>query len=215
MTKLTYTLLTDGSSDRVLLHIINWLLDDLLPTIPIQGNYADFSGLNNPPPFTKLDQRIEKAISLYPCDVIFVHRDAETKTIGSREIEIQGFWEKTTQTEQRKIIPLIPMRMTEAWLLFDHNAIKIAAGNRNFAGELALPKLTRLEDEPDPKAFLFNLIRKASDLKGRSLAKLRVHPTIHIVAETIRDYSPLRNLSAFQRFEVTVKETLQGFEFED
>ena len=214
MNKLTYTLLTDGSSDRVLIHIINWLLNDLLPYLPVQGNYADFSALKNPPPIGKLDQRIETAITLYPCDIIFVHRDSETQAVEIRETEIRSFWEKTDHGLHLTMIPLIPVRMTEAWLLIDTNAIKIAAGNRNFREDLALPRFNRLEDEPDPKMYLFNLIRRASDLRGRSLDKLRVHSTTHIVAETIRDYSPLRNLSAFQHFEGLVKQTLQDFEFE-
>lgn len=209
MNELRYTLLTDGGSDRVLLHIIDWLLSDLLPRIPIQGNFADFSGYKQPPPFNKLDQRIEAAILQYPCDIIFVHRDAENQTIKDRETEIQVFWEKTTQTKQRKLIPIIPVRMTEAWLLIDSNAIKLAAGNRNFGGDLTLPKFARLEEEPDPKNLLFNLIKIASNLKGRSLDKLRVHSTTHIIAEKISDYSPLRQMFAFQRFEALVRQTLQ------
>ncbi len=209
MKELRYTLLADGGSDRVLLHTIDWLISDLLPKIPVQGNFADFSGYKQPPPFNKLDQRIEAAILQYPCDIIFVHRDAEAETVENREIEIRGFWEKASQTSQRKLIPIIPVRMTEVWLLIDLNAIKPAAGNRNFGGELVLPKFARLEEEPDPKNLLFSLIKTASNLKGRSLEKLRVHSATHIVAEKIDDYSPLRQLPAFQRFEAAVRRTLQ------
>ena len=209
MKTLNYTLLTDGTSDRVLLHIIDWLLNDLMPKVPVQGEYADLSYLKDPPSLKRLDRRIEIATELFPCDILFVHRDAEHFSIEKREAEIKEGWQKTSSKQSGKIIPVIPVRMTEAWLLIDSEAIKTAAGNRNFRGDLVLPKVSQLENEPDPKALLFNLIRYASGLKGRRLDKLSVHSARHILAERIQDFSPLRKLSSFQYFERIVRTTLK------
>lgn len=43
---LKFTLIADGSSDAVLLNIVKWLLDDLYPTLPNEGQFADFRGFN-------------------------------------------------------------------------------------------------------------------------------------------------------------------------
>ncbi len=40
--ELKFTLIGDGTSDKVLINIIKWLLDDLYPTIPIRIEFADF-----------------------------------------------------------------------------------------------------------------------------------------------------------------------------
>lgn len=50
---------------------------------------------------------------------------------------------------------VIPVRMTEAWLLFDEAAIRQAAGNRLGRAPLALPPLDEVEQEPDPKSLLY------------------------------------------------------------
>ncbi len=49
MKDLKYTLIADGSSDKTLLRIIKWVLDDLYPKLPNQGVFADFRGLPDPP----------------------------------------------------------------------------------------------------------------------------------------------------------------------
>lgn len=208
MAEINYTLLTDGSSDRVLMRVIDWLLTDLAPFIPIQGNYADFSHLKNPPTSRDLNLRIEKAIALFPCDLLFVHRDAENMDLQERLIEIQTFWTKSVGTHNLKMVPIIPVRMTETWLLIDEQAIKIAAGNRNFDGAIVLPPLQKLENELKPKELLFELIRTASNKKGRSLDKLNVHQARHIVAEHVSNYSNLRTLRSFQFFEQQVRNVL-------
>lgn len=49
MNEITYTLIADGSSDKVFLRIIKWCLDDLYPKLPTKEQYADFRTLRNPP----------------------------------------------------------------------------------------------------------------------------------------------------------------------
>ena len=83
---LRFTLLADGSSDRALVPILRWLLRQHCGNIPIQPDFADLRRLPKPP--RGLVERIDTSIALYPCDLLFVHRDAETKTIPAREKEI-------------------------------------------------------------------------------------------------------------------------------
>lgn len=49
MKTLNYTLIADGSSDKALLNIIKWSLDDLFSSLPNSGTFADFRSFPNPP----------------------------------------------------------------------------------------------------------------------------------------------------------------------
>ena len=89
--------------------------------------------------------------------------------------------------------------MQEAWLLFDEAAIRSAAGNPNGRQPLELPQLARIEQVPDPKEMLRELLRQASGLSRRRLERLDDRP--HRVADFIDDFTPLRTLAAFQAFE--------------
>jgi hypothetical protein len=138
MKELKYTLIADGSSDKTLLSIIKWSLDDLYPKIPNEGSFADFRNIPNPPKSIK--DKVKIALEYYPFDVLFIHRDAENtniRTINQRVAEIT----KELQNDLLgKIICVIPIKMMETWLLFDKKAIKRAAGNRNYKGNIILPK---------------------------------------------------------------------------
>lgn len=75
MNQLRYTLLSDGSSDKALLPILTWLLRFHHVDCAIQSEWADLRRLPNPP--RNLSEEIERSLELYPCDLLFVHRDAE------------------------------------------------------------------------------------------------------------------------------------------
>jgi hypothetical protein len=91
--------------------------------------------------------------------------------------------------------------MQEAWLLIDEWALRCAAGNPNGAIPLAMPRVDRLETIPDPKQVLHDLLREASELKGRR--RQRFNPRTHAfrLGELIGDFAPLRALPAFRRAE--------------
>ena len=198
--KLSYTLLTDGSSDRAFIPVLNWLIREMRAEADIQAKWADMFRLPIAP--ASLTERIEKSVELYPCDLLFVHRDAETAALSTRKDEITR---ALAEAHQRMTLPpavcVIPVRMQEAWLLFDEQAIRKAAGNPNGSQRLALPKLKTVESEPDPKKLLYECLRTASGLSGRHLRKFRERPAVHRVADLIEDFAPLRKLSAFRELE--------------
>ncbi|MFZ1318287.1 MAG: hypothetical protein WAQ56_03070 [Candidatus Nitrotoga sp.] len=198
---LTYTLITDGSSDRVLIPIINWALDQ------IDGvRYASQHAEITLRPSAGLLLRAESAIKYYECDVLFVHRDAESLSIKSRIEEIQNQLVKLN----KPYIPVVPIRMTEAWLLVDEQAIRSAASNPNGKVKLNLPEVNSLEGLADPKSVLFENLKLASELPSGRLRKFRPEVCRHRVAELISDFSQLRNLSAFVHFENSLIESIQA-----
>lgn len=196
---LRYILVTDGSSDRTLLPILNWVCREHFPT-PIEGRWFDPRPFG--PPSIPLKGRIRLSLELYPCDLLFIHRDAESEKPQKRYDEIiQAAASPSESSERRPFVCIVPVRMTEAWLLFNENAIRRAAGNPNGVLNLKLPDIKRVEQVKDPKTVLFTAFRTASELNARRLKKLNVHQCRLRVAELITDFSPLRQLDAFKRLE--------------
>jgi len=208
MEELKFTLIADGSSDKTLLIIIKWTLDDLFPKIPNLGTYADFRHLPKPP--KGLKEKIKAANKYYPFDLLFIHRDAEKtdlKIINQRVSEIK----KEIDPKLIEItIPVIPIKMMESWLLINKDAILKAAGNRNYRGEINLPEINKIETEKQPKIFLHKILEEASGLKGRKLKNFNINKAIHFVAENIEDFSVLRELEAFKVFELELKQKMES-----
>jgi hypothetical protein len=203
MNELRYTLVSDGSSDRALLPILSWLLRQHRVMYPIQPDWADLGRLRNPP--KDLSSKIEQSIDLYPCELLFVHRDAEKLSYIQRKDEIISALSNTICANTPSIC-VVPVRMTEAWLLIDEKALRRAAGNVNGQKPLELPPPSLLEQHSDPKRLLYDLLRDASERKGRRLSNFPVGQSALLVAEYIDDFSPLRNLSAFASLEADLKE---------
>ncbi|WP_185921102.1 hypothetical protein [Burkholderia cenocepacia] len=203
MNFIRYTLLGDGSSDAVLLPIIRWVIDQHFPDLMTIGEFAR-SGL--PPAAAGLQTRIAKARVLYEYDVLFVHRDAERDGYDTRRqqlaeelADLVDYW-----------IPIIPVRMTEAWLLGNEAALRRAAENPNGNVSLDIPPRNRWESLPDPKEELFRILRKASNRPSRraineGLCRSRV-------AELTPDFTHLRPLPSFSAFEADVIATFREFE---
>src|SRR5262245_33599477 len=92
MSELRYTLAPDGPTERALIPIRSWLLTHQNVTCAIQPEVADPSRLPNRPTQGRLPPlawRIQQAIDLFPCDVLFVHRDAEGEPRENRLNEIE------------------------------------------------------------------------------------------------------------------------------
>ncbi len=207
--ELKYTLIADGSSDKALMNIIKWSLDDLYPRLPNNGKFADFGKLRNPPSKGDIVSQINKANEYYPSDLIFYHRDAEMVSntiINDRKLEI---YHKVEHTET--IVCIVPIVMMESWLLFDELAIKKAAENKNYKQEIDLPAINSIEKIKEPKRFLHELLKTVSCKKIRALKDFNIHRAVHLVAENITDFSPLRNLSAFKVFENDLKIAVNKF----
>jgi len=199
-----FTLVSDGASDQALLPILVWSLLQAGVTSDLQPRWAEFRHLVKPP--VGLVEKIAKALDLYPCDLLFVHRDAENQPAASRKREIgSAIAEVRKRGMNIPHVCVIPVRMQEAWLLFDESAIRKAAGNPNGTVRLNMPRIKEMENIPDPKDRLFEAIRNASELNGRRLRKLSVTQARYRIAEIIDDFSELRVLPAFQAFEAELR----------
>ncbi len=195
---LRFTLVSDGSSDRCLMPILEWLLREVGHVKSVDARWADFSSVAKP---RGLAERLDRALRLYPCDVLFVHRDAEKQEPELREQEVAEALSTVSAAEVTPAVCVVPVRMQEAWLLFDESAIRNAAGNPNGRDDLAMPKLSDIEAIPDPKLLLHELLRKACGLSGRRLKKFAAAKAALLVTQYATEFSKLRALQAFQRLE--------------
>jgi hypothetical protein len=194
------TIVADGSSDACLVPIADWILRNA--ATPYKIEFAK----NLPPHAAGLRERIKKALALYPCDILIVHRDVEKESIKRRRSEI----EEATNKVQKIVVMATPIRMTEAWLLIDEKAIRTAADNPNGGVNLSLPSLRQIEDHPNPKIALLDALRTASELRGRRRDRFLPESRRHRVAELIEDYSKLRNFDAFKEFESSLMSAVDG-----
>lgn len=205
---LQYTLLSDGPTDKALIPILTWLLHQHLPHCAVQPHWADLRRLVRPP--RTLHERIQTAVNLYPSsDLIFVHRDAERIAFGDRAAEIDDAINRAR--DAGLILPavaVVPVRMTETWLLFDESAIRRAAGNPNGSVVLALPCVADLECIPEPKNMLHGLILEATEKGTHRRARFDIGSAVDLIPQRIDDFSPLRVLSAFTALEERIVEVL-------
>ncbi len=199
---LRYTLVADGTSDTMLLPIINWVIADNFPRLSYQPQFArDLGNVGH-----GLQARISTALSLFPCDVLFVHRDAENQSRTSRLNEINDALEGSVNG----FVPIIPVRMSESWMLSDIAAIRAAAGNPNGRVRLNIPNKGQWEKISDPKEVLFSALRDATEKVGRQLTKFNPHRQRSRVTELTSDFSELRGLPSFDFFENDLVNQLRG-----
>jgi hypothetical protein len=203
MTALNYTLVADGTSDKALMPILNWLLKRLGVACPVNGQWADFRQLPKRP--VNLKQRIVKALEIYPCDVLFVHRDAEREPPENRVSEIERAVSELAETGNRSIVPVVPVRMQESWLLTDERSIRFAASNPNGNEPLQLPRLREVETLPNPKTTLDDLLKNACGRTGRRLKKFNFNQARVLVSNYTTDFSPLCELPAFKTLSIALK----------
>ncbi len=187
--QLTYDVIADGGTDRAPVPILNWAIHRLDPHVEILE-----------PVVRKRKGSVGQFLQSYQTGamLVFMHRDAEGESLSSRLSEFPS-------GSNYRVVPVVPVRMTEAWLLISSEAIAAAADRPDQAVDL--PPLTALESLANPKQVLENCLRSAAgDPTGRrrkkfdaSLVTRRVN-----VANLIRDYSALEQVAAFRQFQVAL-----------
>jgi Domain of unknown function (DUF4276) len=199
---LSVTLVADGSSDLyALTPIVTLLLDQHCP-VPFYVAQAESLGQGH-----QLEPRIRRALELFPCKLLLVHRDAEGLSIAAREKEIG---EAIRQSQLAvPYVCAVPVRMTEAWLLADEFAIRCAAGNPSGTTPLELPRLQHIESA-QAKDALFQALQLASDLGTRRIRGFRPQQHRHRVAEALTNLAGLRKLPSFAHFETSLAGTLKS-----
>lgn len=133
-------------------------------------------------------------------DLIALHRDGDREGRQPRLAEIGTAAGRIMPGTPH--VPVIPIRMTEAWLLLDEAAIRRVAGAPNSKVPLNLPRPAKVESVPDPKALLMEILARASGLSGRKLTifKDRFPRYRAQLLEQIDPGGPIRTVQSWRDF---------------
>lgn len=197
MSALRFTLVAEGTSDHVLIPILQWMLLRHHSGFEWVGQPADLSGLPDPP--RGLDEKLATAVELYPAEVLFVHRDSDRELPERRREEIHAAAQAIEVGNPPQLVPVVPVRMTEAWLLVSEAAIRSAAANPHGRVRLNLPDTGRLEALPDPKAVLEDLLLEASELNRRRRKKFSFPTARARIPDFFEDFEILLRLPSARR----------------
>jgi hypothetical protein len=145
-------------------------------------------------------------------NVLCIHVDADARDRGNVwKHKFEPFFEKLAEQSRRDhchdIIPIIPVQMTEAWMLADKETLKeqMKAKKRNDT-DLKIEKFP--EDYADPKEQLKEAIRIAQSGKTkRQRSSLSIQELYEILPGLI-SLDELRKLPSFVQFEEDIRQTL-------
>ena len=187
---ITSAIITDGTSDRALIPLLQLLLNEHLK-LPFEEPQFVHSTSNI------LSEKIADAIQKFEVDILFIHRDAENENWEKRKKEIV---DAIPAGLTISVIPVIPIKMTEAWLLTDPVAIRMAVGNQHSNQKITLPKITQIEN-CDAKQVLLTALTEAKELSTQRRRKFRPEQFRHRVAELTSNLQLIRQIPSFHRLE--------------
>lgn len=155
--------MAEGSSDLPLADLVESLFVDR--DVMLRLSKPDFSLLDKVPKDVR--SRVAAGMKLLrdPIDLVVVHRDSDNVGHKIRRTEIEKAVLEAGVTSS--VIPVIPVRMTEAWLLLDEAGIRQVAGNPRGRHDLRLPRAREVEGVADPKQMLQQCLVNAADVAGR------------------------------------------------
>jgi hypothetical protein len=200
-------LLTDGTSDEPLATHAAGLargqdldLDVVVPALD----------LLSPSPGKTIEARLRRVLDIDPYfDAVLVHRDAERQSPDARRREVRDAFASVGIDLPYAVI--VPIRMTEAWLLLDEVAIRRVAGRPSQTGPLGLPNCSRLEGLADPKAVLSQALVRASGYSGRRLQLFKRDFAYHrrALLEQLDRTGDVRRLSGWLAFEAAISQLVE------
>ena len=133
-------------------------------------------------------------------DLLLVHRDADRAGAETRYREIASAISSVGYPGQW--VGIVPVRMTEAWLLLDEMAIRNAVRNPNGRTRLALPTPALAERMANPKAAFETALLDASEKRRRRRREVqRDLPRLRrVLLENLPVGGQLEQLESWARF---------------
>ena len=161
------------------------------------------------PPGRRVADRLKAVLELGTAlDLVFVHRDAESQNPQWRYDEVAKAVAEASPCPPA--VAVVPVRMTEAWLLLDEQTIRKVAGRPRSTVHLDLPRPGEVEACPDPKGVLREVLELASGLAGRRLRRFRhrFSENRRIILDHLDIDGPVRQLPSWQALERSIDATV-------
>jgi hypothetical protein len=192
----------EGSSDMPIADIVENMFFDR--GIELRLRKPDFSLLDRVPKDVRSRLLAGHHLSNGPTDLVVVHRDADNAGWQARREEIS----RAVSSLQNNpcVIPVIPVRMTEAWLLLSETEIRFVAGNPRGRNPLPLPSPSEVERNSDPKQLLAAALLEAADVAGRRRERLskRFNQHRRQLLERLDSRGAVSRLPSWQRLTVDI-----------
>jgi hypothetical protein len=187
----------EGSSDMPIADIVERIFFE--HGLDLRLRKPDFGRLGKVPKDLKSRLHAGEILTAGAFDLIVVHRDADNAGTQPRRDEITNA--AGTLRSRRQVVPVVPVRMTEAWLLLDEKEIRFVAGNPRGRMALKLPKRHEVESHADPKKLLQEVLLEAADVKGRRRERERTRFSEHrrSLLERLDCHGPVTALPSWQR----------------
>ncbi|MFK3980911.1 hypothetical protein ACI2K4_11100 [Micromonospora sp. NPDC050397] len=199
----------EGSSDMPIADIVELMFFDRGVSVHLRK--PDFGLLGKVPKDVRSRLLAGEKLSDEAIDFVVVHRDADNAGYDARRREICYAVESLATNPE--IVPVIPVRMTEAWLLLDEAAIRLVAGNPRGKADLGLPKPREVESQPDPKSTLASALLRAADVAGRRRDRLakRFNQNRKQLLERLDRNGPVAQLSSWKQLVADVDSIVEGW----
>jgi hypothetical protein len=194
----------EGSSDDGLVSHLESLCIQAGAT-EATGTAPDLRRLRGPVGRT-VAAKLRTAIALEPeANLIFVHRDADARTGAARYAEIIDAAVACNCAE--RLVCVVPIQETEAWLLLEESAIRRVVGNPRGTIQLILPRPNAVERLAQPKERLQQLLSRASQATGRRLERVRGDFPQHRKAllQELPTTGPIEQVPSWQRLRDDVR----------
>ena len=206
-----FLLICEGASDGALVHHIRALL------IQHGATEADGSSFHYG---TSLTEKVKQGLALSGLpDLLFVHRDADHYRDTHAAGAAKRYEEITTAVQSLNhngpYVRIVPVRMTEAWLLLNECEIRRVAGKPGGRDNLGLPVVQKIESIPDPKKFLKEILLRAGSPKGtrrKKNFKNNFGEHRRQLIENLPARGPLEYLDSWVRFRKDTIAALQALE---
>jgi hypothetical protein len=214
-------LFTEGTTDiRFLESVVKTTLENLaiecsgyieteLEIIKIQKTGLSFN--------QQVLKAAEKAKNDFEILILFIHTDSDnkddsivfnTKIIPATELINQQEDDKVC----KKIVALVPIQMTESWMLADKELLKNEIGIEGSDLDLGLHR--NPEEIANPKALIENIIRISKDnqVKRKRNKGLTISDLYLIIGQKI-ELSELEKLPSYMKFKNSLTERLRELNF--
>jgi hypothetical protein len=153
----------------------------------------------------------------YDVLMLFIHTDADynddSVVFNSKIIPAKTFLdEQDDKLVCKKVIAIVPIQMTEAWMLADKNLLKDEIGIEGTDIDLGIHR--RPEETNNPKAVIENIIRlsKENQVKRKRRTGLNISDLYQIIGQKI-ELSELENLPSYNKFKSSLREVLKELNF--
>jgi hypothetical protein len=211
MRTLTFGFYGEGIRDyRFTRLIVERSFQRMIPHVDVQSIEIDVRREDR----DQIEVVLEIARRTHGFDLAVIHLDAdsstEEKAYDERYRPAFEAVQSGGESLNSNLLPVIPIRMTEAWMLVDFAAFKAVSGTSLAATDLDFPQRPEAAERlPDPKEIFESAVRQARPGKRRPIPPADVYLPL---AERI-DLARLEKLRAYYQFVARARRLLTDLHF--